>query len=43
VLGWLAISANWTAIARIRHTMNALEAPVKIAPPAIVLPLRRWN
>jgi len=24
VLAWLAISANWTAIARIRHTMKRL-------------------
>jgi phosphatidylglycerophosphate synthase len=43
VLGWLAISANWTAIARIRHTMEKLRTPVTVTPPAVVLPLRRWN
>jgi hypothetical protein len=42
VLGWLAVSANWTAVTRIRHTMRALETPA--AAPTVqapVVPMRR--
>jgi phosphatidylglycerophosphate synthase len=50
VLALLAVTANWTAIARVRHTLRALDARAAVeraAPSATpVVPMRRasrWN
>jgi phosphatidylglycerophosphate synthase len=44
VLGLLAVSANWTAASRIRHTLQKLAAPpAKIVEEAPVIPMRKWN